>query len=1098
VNCVRPIVAAVLLALLVQPALADRQIEVPVLPVEPELRGDLSCPAWVTAATADGFRILGGQEAADAQTTVRVLASREALFVGFVCHEPAMDELVSTMTGRNAQVWADDAVDLMVGPTGAAWMYHLIVNPEGALWDGLHGAANVGGNVDLEGVEIATARGADRWSCEMRLPFAALGAVARPGEVWSVNFGRERKAGSGGISSWATSEGFTDPETLGTMLLIGEGAPERLTILSRGGVAAAYNDRGLNVFEVRAEAPANRDLQVRLTVGTEDESVATRPFTVAAGETEDLALAYEVPAAEETLLSFSAAVDGAEAYATTVRALPAASPEPRTWVVEDPLFRELLGEEPPGLARDGALMWTHLFNARVLRATAVRFGIEYVYEDAFGTFAENSLIPLGGSAAGERGEFYERFGIKYLSYLRAPRDAAWVLDPDALEAYFEATELLVSEPHPHLWGVFAGDEVEEQALGQGMDLMADPPEGYDFIHEANADVMERFGGGKWGIPVGRNDRNPYRNIAYYRWINEQMRLRAERLREVVHAHDPSLPIVGTDPIGGVHGYEFSRQGQYYDIFTHQYLPRGKRWRQYLGFLTKVLADLTGSEVWPCVHVENYAFATTPEEAVEEMSQVIRNGGHGFHLYMPDTKFGSRAVGDTRVTSFGSPRRHHTVMNVVKMTTRMPRPVYPETGRAAVFYNDTAIQSDGYRAGRTSWYLTEACYTFLGPIARSWFSFIDVGGVLDDPRPLIERFDLIWIPTAPYQQPEVVDAFEQFVRDGGTLICGDPGAFGNDTIGEDTSQRRADIFGVEVGERIEASGIVPARTWIGWDGAALSLPSAAYELKPVGDVISALAYYDDGSAAVTVHRLGDGAAILWGANPFQFAANEDEQWRALFTDLAEMLGMPTGLDIWRFRYPDSVIWREQTASGKCLTNNRVLWQEEVPRFPDNLDTGGSYRYSVAPDAIPESVAGEEPIEFARGNLTDRHTSIHDEKTEAAWYELYKTRDDRWIVGWETTEPVSVTFDFEGLFTVNQLRLWYMHHGPQVSVEGSEDGAHWTPLGGNSGPDAGADVREMLATLRHDLPVRYVRAIFAERPDDARLTLVEAEVWGRPME
>ncbi len=1094
---IRLALPAVLMLAVVQPTLADRQLDVPVLPVEPELRGDLSDPAWSTAATAGDFGLLNDAGEPDAQTTVRVLASPEALLVGFVCEEPAMDGLISEMRERDSRIWADDAVDLMLGPTGAAWMYHLIVNPDGALWDGLHGVANVGGDIDLEGVEIATAREDDRWTCEIRLPFDALAAVAHPGEVWSVNFGRERKAGRVEVTSWAPSEGFTDPEALGTMRLIGENAPEHLTIVSRGGVAPVYNDRGLNLFEVRAEAPADRDLQVRLRVETEDEFVATRAFNVAAGETEDLAVPYEAPAGDDAWLRFAAAVDGEEVYANEVRALPADKPEPRTWVVEDPLFRDLLDDEPPGLASHGALMWTHMFNANVLRATAVRFGVEYVYEDMFRLFGENSLIPLGGSGTGERGEYYEKYDIEYASYLKEPRDIPWILDPEALEAYYEKTETLVSEPHPHLFGVFAGDEREEYAIRQGMALMEDPPEGYDYIHEANREVMEQFGGGKWGIPEGEADRNPYKRIAYIRWINEQMRQRAARVREIVEEHDPSLPIAGTDPVGGVHGYEFSRQAEYYDIFTHQYLPRKKRWRQYLGFLTKVLADLTGSEVWPCVHIENYAFATTPEEAREEMSQVIRNGGHGFHLYMPDTANARKALGDTRVTLFGSPRRHHTVMNIVRATTRMPRPEYPSAGRVAVFYNDDCLQTEGYHAaGRTHWYRTEACYTFLGPIARSWFSFIDVGKVLDEPTPLIERFDLIWLPTATYQQTEVVDAFERFVRDGGTLICGDPTAFETDIFGEDTTARRAELFGVQVGERVDASGITVDQPW--WDGGTLNAPSAAHALQPTGDATTVLASYDDGSPAATLHHLGEGRAIIWGANPFDFSANEDPRWRALFTAWAEDLGMPTGLDIWRFRYPDSLIHQEQPASGRCLTGNHVVWREEVPRFPNNLDSGGSYRYSTEPDAIGEALATGRQIDFAEGNLTDRHLSIHDEKTEPAGYKLYVNPDSRWIVSWERTDPVTITFDLGGVFNVNQFRLWYKDHGPQVRVEGSGAGMHWTPLGDNSGLRAGKDVRELLVTLRHDLPVRYLRATFAERPADERLTLVEAEVWGRPLD
>jgi hypothetical protein len=72
-------------------------------------------------------------------------------------------------------------------------------------------------------------------------------------------------------------------------------------------------------------------------------------------------------------------------------------------------------------------------------------------------------------------------------------------------------------------------------------------------------------------------------------------------------------------------------------------------------------------------------------------------------------------------------------------------------------------------------------------------------------------------------------------------------------------------------------------------------------------------------------------------------------------------------------------------------------------------------------------------------------------------------------------------------------------PGVTVEGSVDGQAWTALGSGSGPFAeDRDVRELGVSLRHDLPVRYVRATFAERAEGQRLSLVEAEVWGREVE
>ncbi len=1069
------------------------QVEVPILASEPALTGDLSSAVWEQAATFTDFVALTSGDPVEVQTTVRLLASDDALYIGVICHEPEMDKLMADLTGRDAQLWGDDAVDLMIAPSGGVFMYHFIVNPNGSLWDGLHGAANFGGDVDLEGIEVEAARGGDRWSAELRVPFAALGAIAQPGEVWGFNVGRERKAGRSEISSWAVTDSFTEVATLGAMRFTGPGAPEQFTSISRGGASAAFNEFGHNSFDVEVAAPAGRERSVTLTVSADGREIGTRDFSVSAGQQRRLSVPYMVPAEGQPTLRFAAVVDGAEVYATEISALPAASPKPRTWIVEDPLFRELLSDEPPGFAADGALMWTHMLNQRVLQATAVRFGVEYVYEDAYRLFADNALIPLGGSGEGVRGEYYDRFGIKYCAYVNESDEIPWIVDPTIVKDYLDRTEALLSAPHPHLWGLSAGDEREEYAIRQGMALMENPPEGYEYIHEANREVMERFGGGKWGIPEGEGDRNPYRRIAYFRWINEKMRERAAGLRALVDKYDPSLAIVGTDPVGGVHGYEFSRQAPYYDIFTHQYLPRGSQWRQYLGFLTKVLGDLTGKEVWPCVHVENYAFATTPAEALEEMSQVIRNGGHGFHLYMPDTANAGKTLGDTRVTLWGSPRRHETVMNIVRMTTRMPRPNYPQPGRVAVFYNDDCLQSEGYHApGRTHWYRTEACYTFLGPIARSWFSFIDVPMVLDDTRPLIERFDVIWLPTATYQQPEVVDAFERFVRDGGTLICGDPTAFSTDVLGEDTSARRTALFGAQVGAKCEAS------TLSFTDGGTLTVPGAASVLQPA-EGVHVLARYDDGSAAVTANELGEGVAILWGTNPFEFSANEDPAWQEWFTSFARQLGMPTGLDIWRFQYPQSAIWQAQPARGVCLTNNNVVWQEEVPHFPGNLATGGSYSYSIAPDAMPESVAEGAEIGFDEGNLTDRRASLNDAKKKPAGYELYVNPDSRWMVSWEQTDPVSVTFDLGARYAMSRLKLWYRDAMPGVTVEGSADGQAWTALGRGSGPLAeDRDVRELSVSLRHDLPVRYVRATFAERAEGQRLSLVEAEVWGREVE
>lgn len=1068
-----------------------RQFELPLVPRGPELVGDMSCPNWAQGATLEDFQLLRGAGTPAAPTQARVLADERHLYVGFTCHEPEMDKLVTEITQHGGSVWTDDCVEVMVDPTNAgAFHHHFIVNSAGVIFQAFH--SSIGALPRPEGeITVATALGDGRWTCEVRIPFSLLGATPRPGEVWGMNVGRERQAGQAEVSSWQEATSFTDPTQLGAALVPAPEGPVQLSVQSRGGASALFNERGHNVLAVNVHNTGATEVPVTLLVVTDDTPISTREATVGPGAERLIRAPYEVPADAAGRIFFRTLVDGRLVHETSLQALQAAHAPARTWIVEDPLFEELLGDEPPGLARDGALMWTHAFNGGLLRETAKRFAVRYVLEEAYREFGEVGLIPVGGGrATGEREEMYERYGIGNLAYLRAlPEGVPWVLDPRAIEHYFTLIEDLVANPHPHLWGIFAGDEVDCIAIGQGVRLKADPPEDYDYIHQADEEVRTQFGGGQWGIPEGTDDRNPYRWIAYHKWALSRLRERHRGLHEIVKRHNPDLPIVGTDPTSGVYGYEYSLQAPYFDIFTHQHMPRQTRWRQWLGFLSKMLADTTGKEVWPCAHVENYGMAPTPEEAVEELSQVLRNGGHGFHLYMPDTGNGNNIVGDTRVTMFGSPARHHTVMNVVRTTRTLPRLKYPEYDRAAIIYNDDCLQSS-HRTTRTHWYLTEACYTFVGPLARSWFRFIDAPQVLNLPS-LREAFDVIYLPTAVYQQPEIVSRLREFVEAGGTLICGDPTAFSTDTVGNDTSASRTALFGVEVGARI---GPGPMTVTAGGREHVLSRYAPAHRLEVLGDATDVIGRFDTGDPAITSHRLGEGRAILFSANPFQFRANEDPAWQAFFTAWISDLGAPVGLDIWRFRYPDDVIWRPAGRTDYCLTNNNVEWREETPWFPRNLNTGGSYSYSVPPDSWADAVP-EGAIPFDSGKLTDRRTSINAEKTEARWYAPYRLPASHWVARWQDAAPVSVTFDLGEPYLPTEVNLWFSESLPAVQVQGSADGETWHDLGAADGQEAGPDVLDLSIPLARGQAARYVRLNLGAREEDRPMSLVQAEVWGR---
>ncbi len=1071
-----------------------RELTVPVVERGPELGGDLSDPVWRQAARVADFVLMDTGERPEAATEALVLCDAEALYVGFTCEEPETDRLVTETSGHDGPVRTDDCVGLVLDPpNGDTWVYHALVNSRGVYWDALYAPAGL----EAAGLSGITARGhvgEGRWTCELAVPFAGIGARPQPGETWGINFCRGRRAGTEELSSWVQAPaGFADATACGEARFAPEPGPVTVQVLSRGGVSADVADASLNAFAVRVRNAGPRPVGLRLEVLADGEPAAAEQAEVPAGASSDLRVSYAVPGEGRPVYTFAVHVDDRQVYRSELQAVRPIYRGPRTWSVPDPLFDELLSDRPPGLRREGTLIWGHLNDVSLLRETAKRFAIRYSEDEAYRIHAEHRLIFIGHGVVRdlEMDHPMARWRVRNApAATRQYRGFPWVLGPAAIDASLSEIEDVFAGPHPLVFGVFAGDEVDDSALKQGSALMARPGD-YEYIAQADADVRERFGDGRFGIPAGsvERDPDPYKWIAFRRWCNAVMRERNRRLCDIVRRHAPDMPIISVDGGGDLQPYEFSTQAELFDIFTYQHASRGDPWRCQLGYITKAIADLTGKEFWPCAHIEHYLVALTPAEVLEELSQIFRNGGSGLHLYMPDTGNARKMVGDTRTCYFGSPRRWHTVMNVVDLLRTMPRPEYPDYERTAILLNGDTLAAVPYDALRPYGEQTEACYTMLGPVARSWFRFIDCAQVMHRPD-LAARFDIIYLPCARYQRPEVVARLREFVAHGGTLVCADPQAFETDIVGNDTAAERAELFGVTVGERLPVTGLAPADRDL---GAGLPLTAEAYGLSPA-EAVEVLASYDDGSAAVTCRRLGNGRAILFGSNPFSFTAVADASWREFFTAWTEWLGAPTGLPIWRFKLPDSLIWHEPAPPGLCLTGNHVLWQEEMPRVHLNHDTGGTYTCSPPPDAMPDAAGDGGAVALGDGHLTDRRQAIRARKTGHTRSAPYALPADRWMVSWETTQPVTIAFDLRRPYPLREFRLWFCDSLPDVTLAASADGREWHAAGGAEGREAGEDVLDVAVPLAAPGPCRHLRVTFAARAPGQRLTLVEAEVWG----
>jgi hypothetical protein len=208
----------------------------------PAIDGALDDAAWQQAARIDGLRRLT-IEASESDTTVRLGRDEKSLYVAFDCTEPHQDRLVVAPAKPDSPEFSRDdhvVVFIDVGRSRAKYA-RLAVNATGLVRDAFVDAEAKKTDAAWQAnATVKVARHATGWSVEMAVPFDALGATPKPGDVWGVNVMRLRRAGvadpNGQASWWALPPTeFHAPDEFGVMILadpgIVEGEPEPVVAL---------------------------------------------------------------------------------------------------------------------------------------------------------------------------------------------------------------------------------------------------------------------------------------------------------------------------------------------------------------------------------------------------------------------------------------------------------------------------------------------------------------------------------------------------------------------------------------------------------------------------------------------------------------------------------------------------------------------------------------------------------------------------------------------------------------------------------------------------------------------------------------------------
>jgi hypothetical protein len=164
-------------------------------PLSSDLRldGRLDEAAW---ASADSIVDLTQVEPVEggvpsARTVVKVLADADVLVIGVVAYDPDTAGIVSFSKRRDASLRREDHVKIVLdtfldGRSG----YVFAVNPSGARYDALVADRGEGESPNWDAAwEAATARKADGWSVEIRIPVRSL-SFARGLRSWGFNVQR--------------------------------------------------------------------------------------------------------------------------------------------------------------------------------------------------------------------------------------------------------------------------------------------------------------------------------------------------------------------------------------------------------------------------------------------------------------------------------------------------------------------------------------------------------------------------------------------------------------------------------------------------------------------------------------------------------------------------------------------------------------------------------------------------------------------------------------------------------------------------------------------------------------------------------------------
>lgn len=1012
-------------------------------------------------------------------TEVFVGRSGDNLYIGFKCHEKDMKHLPLQWKNpeeRDNSVWTDDCVEIYVDPVNGdpLQVRHIIINSAGVIYDEAAGSSSWDCSV-----KAAAVRGEDSWTVEAEIPLADLGCSPKGPETWNFNFARIKNSPQTFLPLEVSSlkAGPTmmlkDPSHfMPFRFASGENYP--LVVESLGGGASPEakilfgNGNGFRVELSSVGLDGKVSLLKKADSAPSATAVVAYPKTK--GSSAILLKVFEKDSSNILYENRTELVGAADAKALAGR-------------TQNPLFKELLGDEPAGLAKNGTLMWIHGLVEFFMRPFALQYGFRYSVAEMNKLFVDEKFIVIVPASVVLNENFYYKNGIKEdMKFAVYPllRKTPFLLDPAVQEKYLEDIRKLTPY-RDHIAVIFWGDEMNESIEKQAIELFQKTTNPDSFIRKADAEVREKYGFGKYGIPESAGDNNPYRWIAFRKWENDTLVNFFKRAYKEVKTLYPGVLVVSDDPTARqdmIYGY--SDYDGVCDIITHQLYPWKNADLEEFGFLTKYIRDLSGmKEIWPVPHVEEYGCSYTPEDVLEKLSETVRCGATGLHYWLNDSVGLRSGKKYLHFEYYGAPDRWQIEVAVAEELGKMNRLRFPDAD-CAVFAPETSVRA--YTGLNHILHKALCLHSYIARGTGAWYKFINEGTMSKDSN--LQKYKVIMTADSKYVTADAFKKLKDYVAAGGVLLLLDPEAFSFSSTGNSLASERAAFSGVAALKQGKSeANFVAGKYDLSSRGVAL------FDITPAAGA-KVIARFPSGRPAMIENSFGKGKVVTFAVNPCHVRLAGDVGWKAFLKEYLENSGVKTDQDIWRFRFPKSMIKAIPGPEGLCLTGNYTQWRSFKPVIDANIVTDGTYSCDPAPDSPAESGAS---VAFAKGHLTDRLTAIYGGNVD-----LGKSKISQWTSGWKTAKPISITFDFKKQYPIDRIVLYYQKYLRNITVGVSEDAKNWTeakfPLLASDNLN-GEDVFDKVLKLPDAQDGRFVRISF-DAPvsaEKSQLILGEVEVW-----